>query len=183
MADERASPGGSGLMAYPMPPAGSRSDVTRKAVLHAIAKARELPFKRKSASLVLRVAQAEGQPFSRTSLYRYGGSAFRRVRHGERTDRLLNRGDRIPRRMDVLSNQRGVELGSTIRGSADASKVARHQHAMRTFLVDGDPSELLALSEADRTLSDGRVLVGDPDDVQQAADEGALDDFRTEAGS
>ncbi len=38
-------------------------------------------------------------------------------------------------------------------------------------------------SESDRTLSDGRVLVGDPDDVQRAADEGRLDDFREAAGS
>jgi hypothetical protein len=166
---------------FPLP--GSRSDATRKAVLHAIAKARGLPFKRKSASLVLRVGESEGRPFSRASLYKYGGSAFHKVRHGERTDRLLNRGDRIPRRGDVFSNQRGIELGSTIRGSADASKVSAHQQAIGVFLPTGDPSLLLHLSEADRTLSDGRVLVGDPEDVQRAADEGRLDDFRQETGS
>jgi hypothetical protein len=54
---------------------------------------------------------------------------------------------------------------------------------MDIFLTKGDPSELLALSESDRTLSDGRVLVGDPEDVQRAADEGRLDDFRQESGS
>jgi hypothetical protein len=168
---------------YLLPLAGSRSDATRKAVLHAIAETRKLDVKTKSASLVLRVGELEGRPFSRASLYKYGGSAFRKVRHGERTDRTLNRGDRIPRRIDVFSNQRGVELGSVVHGSADASKASAHQHAMDIFLTKGDPSELLALSESDRTLSDGRVLVGDPEDVQRAADEGRLDDFRQESGS
>lgn len=166
-----------------LPVPGSRSDLTRKAVLHAIAKARHIDAPRKSAAFVLRVGEAEGRPFSRASLYRYGGSAFRKVRHGERTDRLLNRGDRIPRRIDVFSNQRGIEKGSAVRGSADASKVSHHHRAMGLFLATGDESYLLGLSEDDRTLSDGRVLVGDPEDVQRAADEGRLDDFRQEPGS
>ncbi len=168
---------------YVLPVPGSRSDATRKAVLHAIAKARHIDAPRRSASFVLRVGEAEGQPFSRASLYRYGGSAFRKVHHGERTDRLLNRGDRIPRRVDVFSNQRGVEEGSIVHGSADATKVSRHQHAMAVYLRTGDKTELLGLSEADRTLSDGRVLVGDPEDMQRAADEGRLDTFRQETGS
>jgi len=167
----------------PLPLLGLRSDKTRKAVLHAIAKTRKLDVKNRSASLVLRVGELEGQPFSRASLYKYGGSAFRKVRHGERTDRVLNRGDRIPRRIDVYSNQRGVELGSMVHGSADASKVSVHHHAMDAYLRKDDPTLLLGLSEDDRTLSDGRVLVGDPEDVQRAADEGRLDDFREAAGS
>jgi hypothetical protein len=175
-----------------LPVPGSRSDLTRKAVLHAISKARQAGSvgREGSASAVLRVGQAEAlvpqspyKPFSRASLYRHGGSAFRKVAHGERTDRQLMRGDRIPRRMDVFSNQRGIEKDSIVHGSADASKVGRHQHAMRRFLRDGWPSELRGLSEDDRTLSDGRVLVGDPEEIQQAADEGRLDDFREASGS
>jgi len=168
---------------FVLPLPGSRSDATRKAVLHAIAKTRKLDVKNRSASLVLRVGELEGQPFSRASLYRYGGSAFRKVRHGERTDRILNRGDRISRRIDVFSNQRGVEIGSIVHGSADASKVSQHHRAMGLFLSTGDPDYLLRLPESDRTLSDGRVLVGDPEDVQRAAEEGRLDDFREAAGS
>jgi hypothetical protein len=171
-----------------LPVPGSRSDQTRKAVLSAISKTRirsieHLPGRKKTASMVLRVGELEGQPFSRASLYKYGGSAFRKVRHGERTDRHLKPSDRIRRRIDVFSNQRGVELGSVVPGSVDASKVSQHHRAMGLFLSTGDPDYLLRLSEADRTLSDGRVLVGDPDDVQRAADEGRLDDFREAAGS
>jgi hypothetical protein len=174
------------MAGLPLP--GSRSDLTRKAVLHAISKTRtmsaeKLAGRKKTASLVIRVGDLEGRSFSRASLYKYGGSAFRKVRHGERTDRYLKPSDRIRRRGDVFSYQRGVEIDSVIHGSADASKVGAHYRAVLAYRDTGDPSKLLALSEDDRTLSDGRVLVGDPDEVQRAADEGQLDDFREAAGS
>jgi hypothetical protein len=177
---------------YVLPVPDSRSDDTRKAVLHAISKGRGLKLvgRKGSASAILRVGEYEAslpkspyRPFSRASLYKYGGPAFRKVPRGQRTDRRLRGSDSIPRRIDVFSNQRWVEIGSIVRSSSDASKAGRHAHAMRSLLVSGNPNKLLGLSEADRTLSDGRVLVGDPEDVQRAADEGRLDDFREAAGS
>ncbi len=165
-----------------LPTPGSRSEATRKNVLGAIAEARRDGLSGEaSKARVLRIGEVRGTPFSRESLNKYGRVAFRS--EGPRRSVLLGF-DRIERRADVVTYQGGVELDRTTRSSRDASKVADWQNALRAFLRDGDEGPLRALSEKERTIDRGRsVLVNDPDEIQALADSGALDEFRTEAGS
>lgn len=165
-----------------LPRPGSRSDATRKAVLAAVARARRRGLAGEaSKAAVVRIGRDLGTPFSGRSLNRYAGSAFRAA--GPRRS-VLRPSDTVARRADVVSYQRGVELGRVIHGSKDASKVARWQNAMRAYLRTGDPDALQSLSEAARTIDRGRtVLVNDPDELQALADAGIIDDFREEAGS
>ncbi len=164
-----------------LPPPGSRSDATRKHVLGAIAEGRRSGLSGKASKAdVLRLGEVRETPFSRGSLNKYGGSAFRSK--GPRRSVLLGF-DRIERRADIVS-QRGVELGHTTRLSRDASKVGEWQNALRAFLREGDEGPLRDLSEKDRTIDRRRtVLVNDPDELQALADRGRLDEFREESGS
>ena len=130
---------------------------------------------------MLRVGKERDTPFSRASLNKYGGGAFRE--EGRRRS-VLRRSDTIARRADAITYERGVELDRVTRSARDASKVGDWQNALRTFLRDGDEGPLRALSEEDRTIDRGRsVLVNDPDELQALAESGALDEFREEAGS
>ena len=164
-----------------LPPKGSRSEATRKHVLGAVAEARREGFSGKaSKAYVLRLGAFRGTPFSRRSLDKYGGEAFGST--GTRS--VLRASDRIERRADVISYQRGVERDRSIRSSRDATKVAHWQNALRAFLNDGDDGPLRALTEKERTIDGGRtVVVNDPDELQALADSDQLDDFRTESGS
>src|SRR5262245_57526095 len=117
------------------PPSGSRSDATRKHVLAAIAEQRRGGGSGKASKAdVLRIGEARGTPFSRRSLNRYGGRAFRA--DGRRS--VLRARDTIERRADVITYQRGVERDRRIGSSTDASKVSRWQNAMGDFLRTGD---------------------------------------------
>ncbi len=169
-------------MAAPsFPPSGSRSDATRKHVLEAIAEQRRAGGSGKDSKAdTLRVGESRGTPFSRRSLDKYGRRAFRTEGHRS----VLRARDTIERRADVITYQRGIERDHRIGSSTDASKVSRWQNAMGNFLHTGDDTALAQLSEEERTIDRGRsVLVNDPDEIQTLADSGALDQFRTEAGS
>src|SRR5262245_17974195 len=118
-----------GGSSFPVP--GSRSDATRKHVLGAVAETRRSDLSgRASKADVIRVGRLRGTPFSRASLDKYGGGAF--SKQGRRS--VLRRSDTIPRRADVVTYQRGVELDRVNRSARDASKIGDWQNALRAFL-------------------------------------------------
>jgi hypothetical protein len=164
-----------------LPLPGTRSEATRKHVLAAIAEGRRGGLSGSATKAdVLRIGDVRGTPFSRRSLDKYGSEAFRPT--GRRS--VLLASDRIQRRADVITYQRGVEFDRVVRSSRDASKVGQWQNAVKAFLTTGEEGPLRDLSERDRTIDGGRsVLVNDPDEIQALADSGALDSFRVEAGS
>jgi len=181
-AGQRRSPSKGGRRpAVRLPERGSRSDRTRKNVQAATAESRRRGWVGASIAVVMRVGDELGHPFSRTSVKKYAPTAFGFDEHGRSH---LRRTDRDPRRMDIITDARGVELGRTIRGSTDASTVSKWQNAVRWYLETGDDSRLRELSERERTIDRGRtVLTADPDAIQDLADSGALDEFRSESGS
>jgi hypothetical protein len=166
-----------------LPLPGSHEDLTRKGVLGGIADARAAGRGgRGGASIaeVRRFAELRGSRPSYATVHKYGGQAFARTPSGRYR---LKASDTIPRREDLILESGEVQLGSTVRGSRDASKVGRWQVAAGRYLRTGDDAALRRLSEKDRTLSEGRVLAGDPDVIQEAADADRLERFREESGS
>jgi hypothetical protein len=167
------------MAAIPAP--GTRSALTRRNVLRAIADVRRQGGANEASKAdVLRSGKSADIGFARRSLDKYGEGAFEQR---GRTS-VLRRTDRIERRMDTITYQRGVELGRSVRTSTDATKVSHWQNALGDYMRTGDEGPLLALSEVDRTIDRGRtVLVNDLDELQALMDSGALDRFREEVGS